>query len=1353
METPASYIPLDRRLAIARGEALPDRVAGAALTADISGFTPLTEILVATLGMQRGAEELPSWLNRVYDALIAPVDQHGGSVIGFSGDAMICWFDADPGTRAAACALAMQDAMEPFAACVVPGGGSVALAVKIAIVAGPARRLVAGDPAIQRIDVLAGATLERLASVESRTLPGEVALDARTARDLAGRLVIRSWREDPPSGTQVAVVVAVLDPPVLPPIPSEAPLSDEALRQWLLPPVYERLRHGQGEYLAELRPAVALFLRFGGFDYDGDDMAGERLDRYIRWVQHVLARYGGTLIQLTIGEKGSYLYAAFGAPIAHDDNAARAAGAALDLRVAPADAGVGPSASGTSLHLPQMGIGSGQMRAGAYGGVTRRTYGVLGDEVNLAARLMAMAQPGQILVSPRVADTLAEHFTLDALGMFQVRGKRDPLAIAAVRGRREPSDGGLVARFPLPPLGREAERARLGEILMRAEWGEGAIVRFEAAAGMGKSHLAASVAADASARGFRVLEGVCQGTCQDIPYTPWQRIATALFDLGPGRGTEQVEALHRYVSRLDPAWLLRFPLLGDLLQLPIPDSSTTAALDPKLRRAALLELLVGVFHAEALARPLLLLIDDAHWIDEASEALLSTLGRSLADRGIVLALAHRPGVDGRAIAPDLDGLPHAHRIPLGALGPEVLREIVGRRLGAPSTPVAASLVAIITQGNPYFAEALTDALRDGGNVVRRDDGVWWLSGGLFRRLRQAGCLVRTGPDGAWDLLEDAALARVDLGLPDSIQRATLVRLDRLPEEPGLTLKVASVIGHTFLIDALLRVHPVVSDPPTLAAHLALLEGRSFLLRDAGAPWPRATFLQHLTREVVYDTLLYAQRERLHHAVSAALIEISPEDVGQIAFHSFAGADWPHALRYGLLAGRQAQRLFANHAAIEHYRKPLQSAGALPPLHTATERQEIHGALGELYLATGEYDQGRAHLDQALGIAQAQGDAIAQARAARLIARLHELRGDYPAALDWCMRACQMLDGPAPDVVEALVTAGLIQTRQGDYPQAKALGEEALAMAEALGDGPAMARALGLLGIVDRRRGNTQVAIAEFERSIALYRQAGNVHGEGLVHNEIANCFFALGRWNDADARYRSARAIFSQIGDQYNWAFAANNLGGIARNQGRFDDALAYYGEGLRALDAIGGSPYVTGVFSMNLGATAIGRRDLAMARGYLARGATLFAAAQSRDFLPELHRLQAEVALLAGDSVAALHEARISLDLARELALPGEEGSTLRVLGELARVDGDLPRAETLLRESQARQREVGDAYEEGRSLLSLARVLAERGQDGDALAALDAALATFERLAATHDLIVAHTLRATLAEGPPRR
>src|SRR6266508_5851384 len=149
MEAPSAYIPIDRRQALARGEALPDRVWGAVLFADISGFTPLTEALARTLGSRRGAEELTRQLNAVYDSLIAEVDRYGGRVVGFSGDAITCWFDGDNGQRATACALELHGAMAQFGAVRLPSGGTVTLAMKIAVASGTARRFVVGDPAVQ----------------------------------------------------------------------------------------------------------------------------------------------------------------------------------------------------------------------------------------------------------------------------------------------------------------------------------------------------------------------------------------------------------------------------------------------------------------------------------------------------------------------------------------------------------------------------------------------------------------------------------------------------------------------------------------------------------------------------------------------------------------------------------------------------------------------------------------------------------------------------------------------------------------------------------------------------------------------------------------------------------------------------------------------------------------------------------------------------------------------------------------------------------------------------------------------------------------------------------------------------
>ncbi|HXV41895.1 MAG TPA: adenylate/guanylate cyclase domain-containing protein, partial [Anaerolineae bacterium] len=419
MESPSAYIPIDRRLAIAMGETLPDRMEGTALFADISGFTPLTDAFLHALGPKRGADELTQQLNLVYAALTREVHNYRGSIINFSGDAITCWFDQDTGLRATACGLAMQQAMSHFSAVATPDGGLVSLSLKVAAASGPVRRFLVGDPQIQYIDVLAGATLDRMAMAETYAKQGELLLSQEIVTQLGDKVKVTEWRHGKlktrarSTGPLVSFgVVAGLDvaleaTPWLPdfdPPSGEAvvELSEAQIRPWLLPPVYQRLYSGQGEFLAEIRPAVVLFLKFDGLDYDHDETAGEKLDTYIRWVQNVLVRHNSYVMQLLIGDKGSYLYAIFGAPLAHDDDSERALSAAMELQTSPQKFDF--------ITQVQLGLDQGRMRAGAYGSPARRTYGVLGDGVNIAARLMSQAAPGQIMVSQRIVEACQQSY-------------------------------------------------------------------------------------------------------------------------------------------------------------------------------------------------------------------------------------------------------------------------------------------------------------------------------------------------------------------------------------------------------------------------------------------------------------------------------------------------------------------------------------------------------------------------------------------------------------------------------------------------------------------------------------------------------------------------------------------------------------------------------------------------------------------------------------------------------------------------------------------------------------------------------------------------------------------------------
>ncbi|HSR20097.1 MAG TPA: cache domain-containing protein [Anaerolineales bacterium] len=438
-ETVAVYIPMDRRQALAGGRTLPERAQGAALFADVSGFTTLTEALANELGRQRGAEEVIRQLNRVYSVLIDEVHRFGGSVINFSGDAITCWFDdldpecqPRPGSsahRALACALAMQAGMQQFAAINRPDGKIITLSIKVAVAAGPARRILVGVGTPHQIDVLAGSTLAHLAEAEHHAEKGEIIVATAGVADLDASCTLSETRD----GGQFGVVAGLkteVPPAAWPDLPADA-IPPEQAQPWMLPAVFDKVRAAKSDMLSELRQAAALFLKFGGLQYDTDAKSGQRLDRYIQWVEQVIAPYEGSIIQLTVGDKGSYLYAVFGVPVAHPDAPARAVRAALELAKPPKRL--------SYITDIQIGLAYGQMRVGAYGGSSHRTYGAIGDRTNLAARLMQAANsdleglaPGQgvvILAGDAIHEAARAEIEFESLPPIRVKGKSQPIAV------------------------------------------------------------------------------------------------------------------------------------------------------------------------------------------------------------------------------------------------------------------------------------------------------------------------------------------------------------------------------------------------------------------------------------------------------------------------------------------------------------------------------------------------------------------------------------------------------------------------------------------------------------------------------------------------------------------------------------------------------------------------------------------------------------------------------------------------------------------------------------------------------------------------------------------------------------
>ena len=334
---------------------------------------------------------------------------------------------------------------------------------------------------------------------------------------------------------------------------------------------------GQDKFLADLRPAVALFLNFSGIDYDNDPDAGIKLDQFIRHVQQILRRYDGVLLELTFGDKGSYLYAVFGAPIAHEDESARAVAAAKDLCALPEELDF--------VRSVRIGISRGRMRAGAYGSRNRLTYGVQGDEVNRAARLMEQAAPGQILVSERIVNAVRPRYRFISLGSIQVRGKQDAFAVFQVLGKEQFAP---ISGLHTDLFGRSKECALLSEKLDMLVTGKlSGVVAIEGEAGIGESRLVEYVQAQVRSSGIASLSGSGDAIEKTTPYFAWQSIFAQLFKINalPAENSLRREHVLSGLMAWAPPELIRLvPLLNAVLPLDFPDNELTQQLSGRVAR-------------------------------------------------------------------------------------------------------------------------------------------------------------------------------------------------------------------------------------------------------------------------------------------------------------------------------------------------------------------------------------------------------------------------------------------------------------------------------------------------------------------------------------------------------------------------------------------------------------------------------------------------------------------------------------------------------------------------------------------------------------------------------------------------
>jgi predicted ATPase/class 3 adenylate cyclase len=1130
-----------------------------------------------------------------------------------------------------------------------------------------------GDPNIHRLDILAGHLLDRVGALQNSAERGEVVLAGPTAERLAEDLVVAARRAGPgiePPAIVVGALTRRVEPspwPTLPPLG----IGESEVRAWLQPAVHQRLTSGAGEFLADLRPAAALFASFGGIDYDEDDDAGLLLDAYVRSVQATLARYEALLLNLSIGDKGSYLHGVVGAPLAHDDDAARAVAAALDL--------VAPAASLGYISQLGLGIAQGQMYSGAYGCADRRTYGVQGDKTNLAARLMAQARPGEILCDEDVFRQARRRWVFDTLPPVRVKGKAGLIRVYRPTGRpatQAGRDNSLAEARQM--VGRAAELARLEAGLAELQAGRGGLITISGEAGIGKSRLVEELIRLARERGFTGLIGAGQSIEQATPYRAWRDLLSSFFDLDEvGDSGERRARVRQVGQELIPKLLARLPLLNDILGLGFPETPLTSALDAALRQESLTGLVVALLREWSRERPLIMILEDAHWLDSLSWQLTLQVVRALlVERGPLLLVVASRELDeqslGAQVVSTLSSLATTTTIQLVSMEPNETVALATLRLGLPAGSLPDQVAALVGEragGNPFFAEELAYTLRDRG-LIRIEAGI-------------EPDYPSAEPGQAAYCVVTAEMAAIQAVLPDTLQGLILSRIDRLPADQQFMLKIAAVIGRRFgyppLRDTLLRFSPATDD--ALTASLAALTRHDLTTLEASEPELTYLFKHIVTHEVAYETLLFAQRQQVHKMVAEwylargkaeqgsnanlARLEAQADSPGipflpLLVYHFHQAEEWDQERRFARLAGEDAARKHANAEALHYLSRALE----LTPATDQIGRFDLLLARENVYDLLGKRD------DQARGLDQLRDESAAldtgrQAAVALRQANLAYQTGDYPAAVSAANQAVALASAADQAAAEAkgYLQWGMALWQQANYPEAQARNEQALEIARQARMVQIEADCVRQAGIIFDAQGDYPRARAALEAALKLHQAAEDQRGEAKALNSLGVVAFNQEDYAAASHFYLESLQLKQARGDRYGQGITLQNLGIVADVQGQFIQARTYFEETLTICREIGDREGEASALD-GLGTAALRLGDYPTALA--ATSQVIEISRQIGDRVNECAGLTSLSAIHhgRGDNNTAFPLALQARDLAREVGVPYHEAGILVQLG-----------------------------------------------------------------------------------------
>ena len=1093
-------------------------------------------------------------------------------------------------------------------------------------------------------------------------------------------------------GAQLAAA-AVTPPPA--PAPSEPAVTFAAPGAYTPKHLADKILTSRSALEGERKQVSVLFVDVSGFTSLSERLDPEDVHQLMtRAFELMLAevhRYEGTVNQFL----GDGIMALFGAPIAHEDHAQRAAHAALGIRKALDTYQEELQRRRGIRFQVRQGLNTGLVVVGSIGSDLRMDYTAVGDTTNIAARLQQHADRGRVLIAEATHRLVEGYFHTRALGDLQLKGKAEPIRAWEVIAARQPRtrlDVG-VERGLTPYVGRERELRVLFDAFEQAKAGHGQVVFIVGEAGIGKSRLLHE---------FRLRlgddatwnEGRCMSFGRSIALHPIVDMLKRTFRIEE-TDTEGTIAkkIERGVLMLGEDLRSLVPYLRYVLSVD-PGDAAVSTMDPQQRRAEIFDALRRMLLRASEVRPQVLIQEDVHWMDKASEESFAFIMDSIPSNRALVLLTYRPGY----VHPFGDRSYHT-RIALTALSEADSAQMAQAVLAAESLPDdLRRLIVQKAEGNPFYVEEVVKSLQEVG-VLRRD-GAHYI---LAKRL-------------------DEVL------IPDTIQDVIMARIDRLADAPKKTLQLASVIGREFTQRLLDRIADLRGRTDDFLRELKSIE---LIYEKRLFPELAYMFKHALTHDVAYNSILLQRRRELHRMIALAIEELYADRLAEqyemLGYHFSRAEDWTRAIEYLLKAAEKARGGFANREALLLYEQALEVVGHLGATVDLRTKLAIHRAKSEVHVVMSDFVNARVEGTRVLELARTLGDRPEEAAALAGMGFASVFAHEFERALDESASAMALARETGADAVvaAALFNAGMVHAVQGRLEEAKGELRDVATLSRSVGNRAHEAFAVGFQGLFKNWEGDFAASLMDVDAAFTLAR-------DSKVLLPLLWCFFykalplvGRGDYDDARAVIEDGLALTEKVGDEVMHQRLLNLNGWLHGELGEFEHALDFNrrsadgarkrgdpetvangelniadvflakgdlvvaGELLEGVRRVVEDPAVSEWqkwrYSMHLfaglGELFLARGDLAKAREFVDRCIEQATRTASRKYIVRGWRLKGELALMQrqwDDAGSALRQA---LDGAVALGNPSELWKTHEALGHLRDAQGRREEARTAYR------------------------------------------------------------------------